>query len=1131
MKCATRGIAGAVVAWLSLVCVLVQAAPQKAPRQQAGPTPGQSVEQSLAPAEVDDWPLDLSRGDWAAIAIQVIDRHEADDWPSVVVTAADGRRVFESETPDIDISVESWPRTVAAFIADRDGPFKLRVTAGKTPFRYRLTLDRRPSVDADSQRLQAYKLWHEGYEKYLKGDNDSVRAANEKYEAALQLLTTLEDEEGQALTLGTQTKIAYRLSDTEHAKPLAQRTLDLWKKLGRDREEAIAISDVGVVAYLAQDHVTAKKYYEEALPKHRAAGDLEGEGTTLIRLGWVYYALPDLAKALEVDEQALALFRQVGNENSQSIILNDIGRVTVDLGDVAGGMESFRQALVLRPPERDPYGAANILIRKGLLYMSTSEWQQGLDDLRQARAIAHSVHEDRTETAALVNLGSAHVSVGAPAEGAEFLQQALPMARAIKFRQAEAYALLWLGVGALQQQDAVRGADYFQQALALYIADKNVRGQVTANRHLAMAQLRLGQPQRALEAINKSVELTPQVGGLIYSNAMVLADVYAALGDTAKAQASYEEAISRYRGLHARHAEVFALTKYARFQASRGLNAEALPMLEQALAVYEPLRGLIVDPDLRMGFASTVDSYRLYIDVLMAMDRASPGQGYAQKAFHANERVRARGLLDLLATSGIDIKRGVDRTLVERERAQRWNLNAKAALQTNLLARKGDEKRLAAVENEIVELSRSWRDTVTAIRQQSPGYASLTAPEPLTATDVAKLLDDDTVLLEFAPGETHSWLFVVTTKSFESYELPAQNKIDAAAREVHDLLAARQTVPGENPQDWWARIHRADLSFNERAQALSDLVLGPIATKLAGDWKDRRLAIVAAGGLEYVPFSALPIPGRTPDDKADYAPLLAAHEVVSLPSATTLAMLRRDDEGRPPAAKTIAVIADPVFASDDPRVKQAPRQARNNTQSATRSDFARLPFTRSEAQAIAGLVPATSRLQATDFDASLALATSDRLNDYRIVHIATHGVINTTHPELSGLALSMVDPQGRDRDGFLRLNTIYNLRLSADLVVLSACQTALGKEVASEGLVGLTRGFMYAGAPRVMASLWQVSDVATAQLMKRFYTNMLRDNMSPAAALRAAQLDMSREPHWRAPYFWAGFVLQGDWRQ
>jgi CHAT domain-containing protein len=140
-------------------------------------------------------------------------------------------------------------------------------------------------------------------------------------------------------------------------------------------------------------------------------------------------------------------------------------------------------------------------------------------------------------------------------------------------------------------------------------------------------------------------------------------------------------------------------------------------------------------------------------------------------------------------------------------------------------------------------------------------------------------------------------------------------------------------------------------------------------------------------------------------------------------------------------------------------------------------------------------------------------------------------LINTTRPELSGLALSLVDSAGRSRDGFLRLNTIYNLRLSADLVVLSACQSALGKEIAGEGLVGLTRGFMYAGARRVIASLWQVSDSATAELMKKFYAGLLQRHLSAAAALRSAQLEMSRDPRWTSPYFWAGFVLQGDWKQ
>jgi CHAT domain-containing protein len=190
-----------------------------------------------------------------------------------------------------------------------------------------------------------------------------------------------------------------------------------------------------------------------------------------------------------------------------------------------------------------------------------------------------------------------------------------------------------------------------------------------------------------------------------------------------------------------------------------------------------------------------------------------------------------------------------------------------------------------------------------------------------------------------------------------------------------------------------------------------------------------------------------------------------------------------------------------------------------------------LPFSRLEALAVAAHAAPSSLLQATDFDASVEVATSGRLSDYRIVHLATHGLINTSRPELSGLALSLVDREGRSRDGFLRLNTIYNLRLSADLVVLSACQTALGKEVAGEGLIGLTRGFMHAGARRVLASLWQVNDAATAELMKHFYTGLLQQRLSAAAALRQAQRRMAADPRWSAPYFWAGFVLQGDWQQ
>jgi CHAT domain-containing protein len=190
----------------------------------------------------------------------------------------------------------------------------------------------------------------------------------------------------------------------------------------------------------------------------------------------------------------------------------------------------------------------------------------------------------------------------------------------------------------------------------------------------------------------------------------------------------------------------------------------------------------------------------------------------------------------------------------------------------------------------------------------------------------------------------------------------------------------------------------------------------------------------------------------------------------------------------------------------------------------------RLLYTRQEADAIVAAAPAGKAFKAVDFRANQATATSPALAKYRIVHFATHGLLNSKHPELSGLVFSMVDERGRPQDGFLRLQDVYNLNLPVDLVVLSGCQTGLGEEISGEGLIGLTRGFMYAGASRVVASLWSVSDMATADLMADFYKAIEKDGMRPAAALRAAQIKMLKQPRWSSPYYWAAFQIQGEWR-
>jgi CHAT domain-containing protein len=251
--------------------------------------------------------------------------------------------------------------------------------------------------------------------------------------------------------------------------------------------------------------------------------------------------------------------------------------------------------------------------------------------------------------------------------------------------------------------------------------------------------------------------------------------------------------------------------------------------------------------------------------------------------------------------------------------------------------------------------------------------------------------------------------------------------------------------------------------------------------------------------------------------------------------------MRREIAGRKPATKAVAVFADPVFGRDDPRLKLRAVAAKSEQPSTgdlaramrdvgVEAGFQRLPFSRREAEAITATVPRGQSSKALDFQASRDAVTDAELSNYRIVHFATHGLLDSNNPELSGIVLSLIDQQGQPQDGFLRLHEIYNLKLPADLVVLSACRTGLGKEIRGEGIVGLTRGFMYAGATRVVASLWKVGDAATAELMKRFYSLMFVKKLRPAAALREAQIEMWQQPRWRSPYYWAAFALQGEWR-
>ncbi|MBI1761690.1 MAG: CHAT domain-containing protein [Acidobacteria bacterium] len=908
----------------------------------------------------------------------------------------------------------------------------------------------------------------------------------------------------------------------------------------------------------------ASQQYETALALYRALGEREQEATMLYNLGYVARALGEMPQAQSFYQQALALQRGGADRGAEAATLSDLGEVHLSMGEMVSAKNYLDQALVLRKQVGDKNGEAITLNDLGVVARVAGEYEKAREYYEQVLPLRRELGDKLGEGVTLHNLATIYQVLGDLPKAQELLRQAIALMRLAGDRHGEANSLKNLGDVYRELGDWQQARTHYEQALALKRLVGDKRGEAIALSHVGSAYRALGDLQKALAYQQQALQLSQESGDKLSEAGVLnnLGAVYESLGDTSRAVQQYEQGLALLREVGEKRREADVLKNIAEIRRAQGQLSEARTLIEQALTLLELIRAAAGSENERAAFLATVlDFYEFQTDLLMQLDKRAPQNGHAQQALESSEQARARSLLETLHEARADLRQGVPAALLAREQSLRQRLTAGLDQLSRLLKGKYTAAQKTAAEQALEALLAEQRRLQAELKQASPQYAALTQPQPLSSAEIqTQLLDDETLLLEYALGEKRSYLWLVSTAAVSAYELPPRAEIEAAARQVYALLTARQPQPDETEAARRARLAAAETAFSTQAGALSRMLLGPVAAQLGR----RRLAIVAAGALAYLPFAALPDPAA-PDPAAANAgqPLLAAHEIINLPSAAVLAVMRRELAGRPAAARTVAVWADPVFEANDPRVLVArknlparPGPAKpagpappapadlaadlaravraftlpaNGTSSA-RSGLTRLPFSREEAAAIGALAPAGQVLQATGFQASRARLLKEDLGQYRFIHFATHGLLNAEHPELSGLVFSLVNEAGQPQDGFLRLHEIFNLRLSAEVVVLSACQTALGKEVRGEGLIGLTRGFMYAGAPRVVASLWQVDDLATAELMKRFYSGMLKQGLRPAAALRAAQLELLGQKRYAAPFYWAAFTLQGDWR-
>ncbi len=1097
---------------------------------------GAVVERELPAGESHEFTFEARARDYVEISIEIFVGEL-----SATLIAPDGRSLREHD----DAATQPVSLEMAA-IADASGTWRL-VIASSDPdtgqkLRYGLTLaEKRPAEASDPERVEAWGLVGEG-RTLLDGatSDEERRAAIVRLERALVLWRALGDPVGEAETQGELFDVYYDLGDTAKMQAAADQALALWRGTGRKREEGRALSQVGLAAYTAYDKPKALESYLAALSIHEAIADLYWESETLNRLGWYYRWVGDRPKAIEYYERALPLRADANDRPGQSRVLSDLGLAHYELGDVAAAIEDFERALALTSPEREPGRIANILARMGMIYNGTGEYQKSTEVFGRALEAAIRAGDGRAEASVQNNLAVAYEHLGEWEDAQERYRRALEASRKMGQRNGESSALNGLARVHRSAGNTAEATAYATQSLELSREIRDPTGEAYALRILGGIELDLHHDTRALEPLGQALKLYREAG-LRYAEAStlnLLAVAHARLGDLSRAREESTAALAIARALRARDLESRTLSHLADWSLSSGDRNRARQQIEEAVRIGESLRQNFTRRDWRSSYFETVqDKYSLFIEILMSGPRERSGAGDMALALELSERSRARGLLDMLAESGVDPREGADAALLAREQALRRRVHLKAFDRERLLGGKHTEAQATDTAKELEDLTDQLSAVEAQVRASSPRYAALTQPQSLKAAAIqGQLLDEDTVLLEIALGERRSWLWAVTPSSISSYELPPRAAIEKLARAVYDALTARQPRSDENGAARQTRLSRADAELASQAAALSEMLLGKAAARLARDWRDKRLVIVAPGALEYVPFASLPEPvGRKDGIGAGARPLIANHEIISLPSASVLGAVRVETAGRPSGKKQVAVFADPVFDASDPRVLSAEREqgaarpAAAALQSDMRGRLSRLPFSREEAEMIASMVPADSLLKATGFAASRKGAMNDDLGQFKIVHFATHGLLDTDHPELSGLVFSLVDERGNPQDGFLRLNEIYNLRLPVELVVLSACQTALGKEVRGEGLVGLTRGFMYGGARRVVASLWRVDDLATSELMRLFYRGMLQNGQRPAAALRAAQVEMSRQKRWASPYYWAGFVIQGEW--
>ena len=966
--------------------------------------------------------------------------------------------------------------------------------------------------------------------------NDYAFSLEERQEA----LSRLEEAAGLLLRVGETAEAtrvlnrAGRLQLMLHAPQDAlathQKALALLKQIPAADVEVDNLNGTAAVYMRLKQFRETENALGKSLRLAEQAGYQPGQAEALLILSdRQNYA--NHSDALLTAQKALTLWQALDDRRGMARAHSQVGHCYSAKNMLVEAEENYRQALTLWRELGNAPEQAEVLIMLGYIEYRRGEWQSEISLMTQARGMIDERAEPGMMGQIAAGLAEAFQESGVPEASLIHYQRALDYHRQTQNPHSMAYVTWGLGVAHYLLGHHSEAVKYFRQALAGIPSDGPMAAQCyeylgrvysdTGDNALALQHL-----QSALAIFTKTdnPKEAARVRGL-------LGQIAERQGRPAAARKFYRRALEEFTRLSDEVNQAALHYALGRLELKHGNYDDAEGHLRQALEATEGIRRLATASDLIAAFSATVhERYEKYVECIMRQHAARPGRGLDARAFEVSDSARGRALIESLRTVHTSLLNGLDEELTGEEKALRQALRVKENSKVALLSQDYSQEKLSALESELARLRAEYERVTDTLRERHPAYGRITRPAAWDLRRIQEQVvgDGDAVLLEYLLGADKGYVWAVTREGIEAYELPPPALIKEAAGKVYASLARRPEAGA------------ADESL-PAARELSRMILSPVAAKL----NKSRIIIVADGILNYIPFQALPAPWLGDE------PLIANYEVVNAPSASILGELQQEALERRPTAKVLAAFGDPIFASDHAfnvaaegtqnliatrateagPLQYALRDIELNEDTFDSSVIRRLFYAKRELAYLRDLAAGGETFVAADYNATRQTLLSANLTQYAILHFATHGILDPKRPERSGLVLSMIGSDGQALDGFVGLQDIYALRAPVNLVVLSACRTGLGKDVRGEGLLGLTRGFMYAGASSVMASLWKVDDEATSELMRQFYNNLLLGEMPPAEALRAAQNSIRQKPQWRSPYYWAAFTLQGEYRR